>query len=212
MLLHPAATDPSHLEMETASVLEIATEEDSTLSEIETVEAEGTKEAHREDVIGEPADVVQESTIEVQEEAIPAEAATSVITIEQAEPASTADEELLFQPYYTVDYFASQGIKVEGMLQTTNRFDRQLMSFTQWLKTMKKLNFEGANNANDPAVDAQASASVVPKDVVTEAMAEVLEKQGKWDQAIALYAKLTLLHPEKSVFFATQIQKIKERQ
>ena len=63
-----------------------------------------------------------------------------------------------------------------------------------------------------PKVDAQATASVVPKEVVTEAMAEVLLKQGKLDQAIALYAKLTLLHPEKSVFFATQIQKIKEQQ
>ncbi len=125
---------------------------------------------------------------------------------------SGAEEALLFQPYYTVDYFASQGIKVEGMLQQTNRFDRQLMSFTQWLKTMKKLNYEGQNKSSDPAVDAQATASVVPKEVVTEAMAEVLLKQGKLDQAIALYAKLTLLHPEKSVFFATQIQKIKEQQ
>lgn len=123
-----------------------------------------------------------------------------------------SDDELLFQPYYTVDYFASQGIKVDAMLQPTNRFDRQLMSFTQWLKTMKKLNYDNEAKPSDPHVDAQASASVSPKEIITEAMADVLMKQGKWDQAEAVYSKLTLLHPEKSVFFASQIQKIKERQ
>lgn len=123
---------------------------------------------------------------------------------------ANSEDELLFQPYHTVDYFASQGIKVEAMLQPTNRFDRQLMSFTQWLKTMKSLQHQATSIPNDPAVDAQANASVAAKEVVTEAMAEVLEKQGKHDQAIDLYAKLTLLHPEKSVFFAAQIEKLKQ--
>jgi hypothetical protein len=130
--------------------------------------------------------------------------------IASPETASDAEDELLFQPYYTVDYFASQGIKVDAMLQPTNRFDRQLMSFTQWLKTMKRIQHQGEAKPNDPAVDAQADASVATKEVVTEAMAEVLEKQGKHAQAIDLYTKLTLLHPEKSVFFAAQIEKLKQ--
>lgn len=126
------------------------------------------------------------------------------------EASSDSEDELLFQPYHTVDYFASQGIKVDAMLQPTNRFDRQLMSFTQWLKTMKRIQHQGEAKPNDPAVDAQADASVAAKEVVTEAMAEVLEKQGKHAQAIDLYTKLTLLHPEKSVFFAAQIEKLKQ--
>jgi hypothetical protein len=130
--------------------------------------------------------------------------------IASTEPASESEDEMLFQPYHTVDYFASQGIKVEGMLQPTNRFDRQLMCFTQWLKTMKRIQQQEGAKPNDSAVDAQADASVAAKEVVTEAMAEVLEKQGKHAQAIDLYTKLTLLHPEKSVFFAAQIEKLKQ--
>jgi hypothetical protein len=130
--------------------------------------------------------------------------------ITSPETSSDSEDELLFQPYHTVDYFASQGIKVDAMLQPTNRFDRQLMSFTQWLKTMKRIQHQGEAKPNDPAVDAQADASVAAKEVVTEAMAEVLEKQGKHAQAIDLYTKLTLLHPEKSVFFAAQIEKLKQ--
>jgi tetratricopeptide (TPR) repeat protein len=142
----------------------------------------------------------------------------SVETVSEEPPALLAnsgaaadtDDELLFQPYHTVDYFASQGIKVDAMLQATNRFDRQLMSFTQWLKTMKRLQQQDVSKPNDPRVDAQADASVAAKEVVTEAMAEVLEKQGKHDQAIDLYSKLTLLHPEKSVFFAARIENLKQ--
>lgn len=143
-------------------------------------------------------------------EAVEAIAEEKPALIASTEPGSDTEDELLFQPYHTVDYFASQGIKVDAMLQPTNRFDRQLMSFTQWLKTMKRIQHQGEAKPNDPAVDAQADASVAAKEVVTEAMAEVLEKQGKHAQAIDLYTKLTLLHPEKSVFFAAQIEKLKQ--
>lgn len=117
----------------------------------------------------------------------------------------------LFQPYHTVDYFASQGIKLELPKQAATRFDRQLMTFTQWLKVMKKTNFEPpTHDRTDPLVDAQATASVEEKEVYTEAMAEVLEKQGLFEKALEVYEKLVLLHPEKSIFFATRIQELKD--
>jgi hypothetical protein len=52
------------------------------------------------------------------------------------EPAET---ELSFQPYHTVDYFASQGIKFIPEEKPVDRFGKQLKSFTEWLKTMKRL-------------------------------------------------------------------------
>ena len=47
-------------------------------------------------------------------------------------------------------------------------------------------------------------------EVITETMAEVLLKQGKRSQAIDLYRKLSLLHPEKSVYFASRIDELKQ--
>jgi hypothetical protein len=137
----------------------------------------------------------------VQEEELPpgAEATTS----------SSDDEDLLFQPYHTVDYFAALGIKMDASQLGTTRFDVQLKSFTQWLKTMKRINYQTGQISNDPLVEAQASASLQTKEVVTEAMAEVLAQQGMAKQAIAVYEKLSLLHPEKSVFFAARIEKLK---
>ncbi|MCH5597658.1 hypothetical protein [Niabella ginsengisoli] len=55
--------------------------------------------------------------------------------IEAIDPARA---ELSFTPYYTVDYFAAQGIKL-GDQNANDRFGTQLKSFTDWLKYMKRL-------------------------------------------------------------------------
>jgi hypothetical protein len=127
------------------------------------------------------------------------------------EQQSSLQDKLAFEPYHTVDYFASQGIKVQNDLPETNtRFDKQLMSFTQWLRTMKRVNYQSETKAEDPVVTQKANASLAEEDVITEAMAEVLEKQGRLEKAVEVYAKLMLLHPEKSHYFAARLNKVKE--
>lgn len=62
-------------------------------------------------------------------------------------------------------------------------------------------------------VEVIAKKSVQPADaVVTETMAVVFEKQGKIDQAIAVYEKLIVKIPEKSSTFAARIADLKSRQ
>ena len=47
--------------------------------------------------------------------------------------------ELVFEPLYTTDYFASQGIKLSEQALATDKLGKQMKSFTEWLKSMKKL-------------------------------------------------------------------------
>ena len=54
-----------------------------------------------------------------------------------------------------------------------------------------------------------AEKSNVENDVVTEAMAEVLARQGLNDKAIVIYQKLSLLDPPKSAYFAAKIDQLK---
>lgn len=121
---------------------------------------------------------------------------------------------LAFEPYHTVDYFASQGIKVEKIVekQGVTQLDQQVKSFTDWLKSMKKLSYQPTNTYTDPLVDAQARSSLSKKEIVTEAMAEVWIKQGHYDMATQVYAKLMLQHPEKTPYFAARLQDLKEKQ
>lgn len=129
-------------------------------------------------------------------------------TTTDTDDAASDDDALLFQPYHTVDYFASLGIKIDPNLLTNSQFDRQLKSFTQWLKGMKRMNYQTGQFSDDPQVTRQATESLHKDPVITAAMAEVLARQGLKAEAIALYRKLSLLHPEKSAFFASQIEKL----
>lgn len=113
-------------------------------------------------------------------------------------------------PYYTIDYFAAQGIKLDLEKNPQDKLGKQVKKFTQWLKHMKKIGPEDSITTDNPSpaeVEAQqtADASNVAREVVTEAMALVLEKQGKKDKAIQLYHKLTFINPHKSAYFAGKI-------
>lgn len=122
---------------------------------------------------------------------------------------------MVFEPYHTIDYFASQGIKLNADDLSKDKFGRQLKSFTEWLRSMKKIPPGGqiavgnaAETAVDPAILQNADASVETSEVDTEAMAEVWAKQGKKARAIEIYEKLSLLNPSKSHYFAAKIEQL----
>ncbi len=126
-----------------------------------------------------------------------------------------ANAELVFEPYYTVDYFASQGIKFKEEEKPKDKFGLQLKSFTDWLRTMKRLPASAITVAVEPKteqkVEQLAEHSLQDREVITEAMAEVWEKQGNAAKAIEIFSKLSLLDPPKSVYFASKIEELKKR-
>ena len=129
------------------------------------------------------------------------------------DPIVVPGEELLFEPLYTSDYFASQGIKLSEEVQTGDKLGKQLKSFTDWLKTMKKTHQgklpEGSTSI-DLAVQSLAEKSNKEQEIITEAMAEVFVQQGKKAKASELYKKLSLLNPAKSAYFAAKTELLKE--
>ena len=131
-----------------------------------------------------------------------------------SEPVEQVKTEMLFEPFYTVDYFASQGIKFKEEEKPKDKFGQQLKSFTEWLKSMKRLPVAETALAEtikpDQKVEQLAETSLQDRDVITEAMAAVWEKQGNNDKAIAIYNKLCLLDPSKSAYFAAKIEALKK--
>ncbi len=122
------------------------------------------------------------------------------------------ETELKFEPLHTVDYFASQGIKNITEPMPDDKLGKQLRSFTEWLKIMKKLPAEETveiTESDEKKIKAEAEDSNEAKEVITEAMADVLLKQGKTHKAIEIYQKLSLQHPEKSPYFAALIEQLK---
>jgi hypothetical protein len=126
---------------------------------------------------------------------------------------TTIEPTLAFEPYHTVDYFASQGIRVKMEENPPDKFSKQLKSFTEWLKTLKKLPDAGTiTPVKIPAeqkVEQLAETSLTDSNIETEAMAEVWAKQGNKEKAIEIYHKLSLLEPSKSPYFASLISALK---
>ncbi|RYZ23243.1 MAG: hypothetical protein EOO16_05805 [Chitinophagaceae bacterium] len=121
--------------------------------------------------------------------------------------------DISFEPYHTVDYFASQGIKLSQADIGTDKFGKQLKSFTEWLKTMKRVTPDAPQadaGRTDPRVEGMAGKSVRESDIVTESMAEVWLKQGNKAKAREIYRKLSLLHPAKSAYFADKINTLND--
>jgi hypothetical protein len=125
---------------------------------------------------------------------------------------TTENSPIEFEPLYTVDYFASQGIKVPDEPQPGDKLGSQLKSFTEWIKSMKKIHaqkIELEDPQTDKKIQGIAETSNVETEVVTEAMADVLIKQDKIEKAIEMYEKLSLNNPTKSAYFAAKIERLK---
>jgi hypothetical protein len=137
-----------------------------------------------------------------------------VAAVESPKPQKSPDLKLSFEPYHTVDYFASLGIKLSQEEVGKDQFGRQLKSFTEWLKTMKKLPASEQIKTLDPHAEEKveniAAHSLDNAEVLTEAMAEVWVKQGKLEKAIEVYNKLSLLNPSKRAYFAAKLENLKK--
>ena len=118
------------------------------------------------------------------------------------------------EPFHTIDYFASQGIKVEIDPNAQDKLTKQVRKFTDWLKQMKTIAATETavlDTELEKEIQSIANDSNETKEVVTETMAEVFEKQGKFSKAIVLYEKLSFLNPDKSTYFASKINQLKNK-
>ena len=126
----------------------------------------------------------------------------------------TTEDTISFEPLHATDYFASLGIKLSGEIQTTDKLGKQLKSFTEWLKTMKKIHSDQQAQQSGQAeitIQKLAENSNKMQEVVTESMADVFLQQGKAKRAIEVYKKLSLLDSSKSAYFAAKIDQLKEQ-
>ena len=136
---------------------------------------------------------------------------TSTDSVKEKELVENEQEPMVFEPLYSTDYFASQGIKLREEAQPTDKLGKQLKSFTDWLKTMKKVHeskLPDGSETLDATVQVLAEKSNMEQDVLTETMAEVYLQQGKRNKAKEIYEKLSLLSPAKNAYFAAKIDQI----
>ncbi len=181
-------------------------------------------EPHEPDLITiEENELEEEETISAEEEVKTNNIELTTDNIKFTEPQTHQQEEkvqekqfrntepMIFQPLHTSDYFASQGIRITEIIQPNDKLGKQLKSFTEWLHVMKKIKVdltEESSGAADKDIISLAEKSNEGENVVTEAMAEAYLSQGKTKKAVKTYKKLSLLHTDKSSYFAAKIAEL----
>jgi len=135
---------------------------------------------------------------------------------EQVDDAAALDHEKETNLSLQKDYFAAQGIELDLSKLPQDKFTQQLRSFTAWLKVIKNKDGSDQNDQiaalrpdQEQMITQIAEKANVPADILTESMAEIWEKQGNFKKAIATLEKLSFIFPEKSVYFASRIEQLK---
>ena len=122
----------------------------------------------------------------------------------------------------------SDEIEVHSVLNATdtveaveNDFDDSPKSFNDWLRQGEKNTDAQAKKEyltfEKPKIkffnpQSSAKKSITKKNLpVSETLAKVFESQGNYPLAISTYEQLILIFPEKKIFFADQIEKIKSK-
>jgi hypothetical protein len=210
----------------TANIAENNTEPVEAIAEVELTQQvkENQLEAYQQD---QPtAEMQDEDELPVDGDELPVDDEMKQVSLKIAENLSaiaidsnSIKDNISFEPLHTSDYFASVGIKLSEEIKPSDKLGLQMKSFTQWLKTMKKVHADQLrdtgftesqlNVQNDKTIQQLAEASNKDNMVVTEAMAEVLLQQGKIIKAIEVYEKLSLLDPSKKAYFAAKLNQLK---
>jgi hypothetical protein len=96
--------------------------------------------------------------------------------------------------------------KVEEQLAPTPRHQ-----LTGWRKRYQTPKLFDKNRYDPNALRIVHQSVEESEEIVTETLAELLVSQGRFHRAIEVYERLSLLFPEKSLFFAAQIEEVRAR-
>jgi tetratricopeptide (TPR) repeat protein len=121
----------------------------------------------------------------------------------------TEDNNIQPIPAYSIENFEKQlNADDEPGQETDTDIKDSNDLIDKFLKDQPKLNLKPAeHNFEEEEIHEESGND---QEFVSEILAEIYWKQGNRDKAISIYKKLSLNFPEKSSYFATQIEKVKK--
>ena len=187
---------------ESDSILDTKIDEESFSKEIEAEAHSGQYTIEVSDEIPKLEELIKtgsedEKEFEIEEEAINESFDSQPEISTKSEPASLVD----FVTAASEEKMPSQDAKK----YSDKDADKKLKDFV----TTKEKALKGSK----PIFSAQKMARMSlmeDENLVTETLAKVFAKQGNYKKAVKAYKKLSLKYPEKSIYFAAQIEKIRE--
>jgi tetratricopeptide (TPR) repeat protein len=129
--------------------------------------------------------------------------ASESIELEKADDAEIFN--LIFAPEYRLDTTETEE---ETQLPTRKEPGKKFSLIDKFLEAQPKMPLIRSNESVSPMESADQNKDE-NDDLVTETLASIYAQQGYYKKAIQIFEKLSLKYPEKSTYFAAQIEKIK---
>jgi tetratricopeptide (TPR) repeat protein len=131
---------------------------------------------------------------------------------ESTEPVAAENQDvlnLIFPTEYRLDAPGNTDETIGEIARAIqNKPDKKQTLIEKFLEAQPKMPQVKDQESESP-MDSQKQKELENDDFVTETLATIYAQQGYYKKAIQIFEKLSLKYPEKSTYFAAQIEKIK---
>ena len=107
-----------------------------------------------------------------------------------------------------IEFTKNKEISKNNLSSKKNPLHEKMLTIDKFIKDKPKI----SKVLDDKKTSSEIIDQYYPDELMTETLAKVLLRQKKYKKAISAYKILSLKYPEKNVFFAGQIEKIKNLQ
>lgn len=115
------------------------------------------------------------------------------------------DEQLAFlAPWRTESRFKADPVDVQALLEVSSE---ELIDRFLELEDLRIVAGAGETEPEEVRTEPELTEN---EEIVSESLAQIYRQQRLYDRAIAIYRKLSLLNPEKSIYFAELIEQTEQ--